>query len=199
MVDKKCYETLNFNQLPKSSLWYSAFLPLFISLVFQSLLGLLYGPNANQVKRRLSHGSVFNFQIPAFEVDSKADSADEEAHSTGENKIQGRSMSVPQVGRRSSMPSQKSHGSHPATPSCMQSSKWANTDDCNGMISVMGGGHGKVHGLEDTAPSEGVMLPPVMEDLGKSDLVRKNAILSIHFILWFPHIIFFGGLLVLAL
>uniref|UniRef100_A0A8V1A1Z6 Sodium channel protein n=1 Tax=Gallus gallus TaxID=9031 RepID=A0A8V1A1Z6_CHICK len=150
-----------------------------------SLLGLLYGPNANQVKRRLSHGSVFNFQIPAFEVDSKADSADEEAHSTGENKIQGRSMSVPQVGRRSSMPSQKSHGSHPATPSCMQSSKWANTDDCNGMISVMGGGHGKVHGLEDTAPSEGVMLPPVMEDLGKSDLVRKNAILSIHFILCF--------------
>ncbi|POI24259.1 hypothetical protein CIB84_011990, partial [Bambusicola thoracicus] len=135
-----------------------------------SLLGLLYGPNTNQVKRRLSHGSVFNFQIPALEVDSKADSADEEAHSTGGNKIQGRSMSVPQVGRRSSMPSQKSHSSHPATPSCMQSSKRANTDDCNGMISVMVGRNDKVHGLEDTAPSEGVMLPPVMEDLGKGDL-----------------------------
>ncbi|XP_052550959.1 sodium channel protein type 5 subunit alpha-like [Tympanuchus pallidicinctus] len=138
-----------------------------------SLLGLLYGANSNQVKRRLSHGSVFNFQIPALEVDSKADSADEEPHSTGENKIQGRSMSVPQVGRRSSMPSQKSYGSHPATPSCMQSSKRANVDDCNGPILVMGGGNGKVHGL-DTAPSEGIMLPPVMEDLGKGDLPAVN-------------------------
>uniref|UniRef100_A0A669QM33 Sodium channel protein n=1 Tax=Phasianus colchicus TaxID=9054 RepID=A0A669QM33_PHACC len=138
-----------------------------------SLLGLLYGPNTNQVKRRLSHGSVFNFQIPALEVDSKADSADEEPHSTGENKIQGRSMSVPQVGRRSSMPSQKSYGSHPATPSCVQSSKRANADDCNGLISVMGGGNSKVHGL-DTAPSEGITLPPVMEDLGKGDLPAVN-------------------------
>lgn len=188
MVDKKCSETLNFNQFPKSSLQYSAILPLFISLIFQSLLALLYGPNADQVKRRLSHGSVFNFQIPALEVDSKAYSTDEEAHNTGENKIQGRSMSVPQVGRHSSMPSQKSHGSHPATPSRMQSSKQANVDDCNGVISVMGGGSGKVHGL-DTAHSEGVMLPPVMEDMGKGDLVRKNAILSIHFILWFLHMV----------
>ncbi|OXB69775.1 UNVERIFIED_CONTAM: hypothetical protein H355_016603 [Colinus virginianus] len=154
-----------------------------------SLLELVYGPNANQVKRRLSHGSVFNFQIPALEVDSKVDSTDERAGSTGENKIQGRSMSVPQVGRRSSMQSQKSHGSHPATPSCMQSSKRANTDDCNGVISVMGGGNSKVtgHGL-DSAPSEGVLLPPVMEDLGKSDLVRKTAIFCIYFIVWFLRI-----------
>lgn len=94
-------------------------------------------------------------------------------------------MSVPQVGRRSSMPSQKSYGSHPATPSCMQSSKRANVDDCNGPILVMGGGNGKVHGL-DTAPSEGIMLPPVMEDLGKGDLVRKNV--KYIFVLWFLHI-----------
>lgn len=151
------------------------------------------------MKRRLSHGSVFNFQIPALEVDSKADSADEEPHSTGENKIQGRSMSVPQVGRRSSMPSQKSYGSHPATPSCMQSSKRANVDDCNGPILVMGGGNGKVHGL-DTAPSEGIMLPPVMEDLGKGDLVRKNAILSISLYYGFSTYMYtsLAGLLVLT-
>ncbi|NXJ09624.1 SCN5A protein, partial [Odontophorus gujanensis] len=137
-----------------------------------SLLGLVYGPNANQMKRRLSHGSVFNFQIPTLEVDSHVDSTDERAGSTGENKIQGRSMSVPQVGRRSSMQSQKSHGSHPATPSCVQSSKRASTDDCNGVILVRGGGNSKVtgHGL-DPAPSETVMLPPVMEDLGKGDLL----------------------------
>ncbi|NWZ23998.1 SCN5A protein, partial [Asarcornis scutulata] len=108
-----------------------------------ALLGLVYGPNANQVKRRLSHGSVFNFQIPSLEVDCKADFGDEETHSAGENEIQGRSLSVPQVGRRCSLQSQASHGSHPATPSSGQGGKWTNTDDCNGMISVMGGGNGK--------------------------------------------------------
>ncbi|NXC41526.1 SCN5A protein, partial [Penelope pileata] len=138
-----------------------------------SLLSLVHGANANQVKRRLSHGSVFNFQIPALEVDSKVDFGDEETCSAGKNNIQGRSMSVPQVGRRSSMQSQMSHSSHPATPNCVQSSKRSNTDDCNGMISVKGGGNGKVHGL-DPASSEGVVLPPVMEDPGKGDLVRKR-------------------------
>uniref|UniRef100_A0A8B9CS34 Sodium channel protein n=1 Tax=Anser brachyrhynchus TaxID=132585 RepID=A0A8B9CS34_9AVES len=138
-----------------------------------ALLGLVYGPNANQVKRRLSHGSVFNFQIPALEVDSKVDFGDEETRSAGENEIQGRSLSVPQVGRRCSVQSQASHGSHPATPSCGQGGKWTNTDDCNGMISVMGGGNGKVHGL-DPASTEGVPLPPVMEDPGKGDLPAVN-------------------------
>ncbi|KAI6074781.1 Sodium channel protein type 5 subunit alpha [Aix galericulata] len=135
-----------------------------------ALLGLVYGPNANQVKRRLSHGSVFNFQIPSLEVDSKADFGDEETRSAGENEIQGRSLSVPQVGRRCSLQSQASHGSHPATPSSGQGGKWTNTDDCNGIISVMGGGNGKVHGL-DPVSTEGVPLPPVMEDPGKGDLV----------------------------
>ncbi|XP_035172676.1 sodium channel protein type 5 subunit alpha-like isoform X3 [Oxyura jamaicensis] len=134
-----------------------------------ALLGLVYGPSANEVKRRLSHGSVFNFQIPALEVDSQIDFGDEETCSAGENEIKGRSLSVPQVGRRYSMQSQASHGSHPATPSCGQAGKWSNTDDCNGMISVMGGGNGKVHGL-DSASTEGVSLPPVMEDTGKGDL-----------------------------
>ncbi|NXK12400.1 SCN5A protein, partial [Herpetotheres cachinnans] len=105
-----------------------------------SFLGLVYGPNANQAKCRLSHGSVFNFQIPALEVDSRTDFGDEETHSAGEHEAQCRSLSVAQTGRRSSMQSQVSHSSHPATPSCVQSSRWANMDDCNGVISVMGGG-----------------------------------------------------------
>ncbi|NWY51195.1 SCN5A protein, partial [Chionis minor] len=105
-----------------------------------SFLGLVYGPNANQVKRRLSHGSVFNFQIPALEVDSRMDFGDEETRSAGEHEIPCRSLSVTQMGRRSSVQSQMSHSSHPATPNCVQNNKWANTEDCNGVISVMGGG-----------------------------------------------------------
>ncbi|NWW91228.1 SCN5A protein, partial [Rhynochetos jubatus] len=108
-----------------------------------SFLGLVYGPNANQVKRRLSHGSVFNFQIPALEVDSITDFGDEDTHSAGEHKIQCRSLSVTQMARRSSVQSQMSYGSHPTSPNWVQSSKWTNTDDCNGVISVMGGGNSR--------------------------------------------------------
>ncbi|XP_009320789.1 PREDICTED: sodium channel protein type 5 subunit alpha-like [Pygoscelis adeliae] len=132
-----------------------------------SFLGLVYGPNANQVKRRLSHGNVFNFQIPALEVDSRTDFGDEETRSAREHGIQCRSLLVTPMGRRSSVPSQMSHSSHPATPNCVQSSKWANADDCNGVILVMGGGSSRVHSL-DPVSSEGAMLPPVIEDLGKA-------------------------------
>uniref|UniRef100_A0A672TSR5 Sodium channel protein n=1 Tax=Strigops habroptila TaxID=2489341 RepID=A0A672TSR5_STRHB len=138
-----------------------------------SFLGLVYGPNANQAKRRLSHGSVFNFQIPALEVDSRTDFSDEENRSAGEHKIQCRSLSVTQMGRRSSVQSQMSHTSHPATPNCVHTSKWANMDDCNGVISVMGGGGSRVHSV-DPVSSEGVMLPPVMEDPGKGNLPAVN-------------------------
>lgn len=56
-----------------------------------------------------------------------------------------------------------------------------------------------MHGL-DTAPSEGIMLPPVMEDLGKGDLVRKNAILSISLYYGFSTYMYtsLAGLLVLT-
>ncbi|NWI22884.1 SCN5A protein, partial [Sula dactylatra] len=113
-----------------------------------SLLGLVYGRNANHMKRRLSHGSVFNFRIPALEVDSRTDFGDEETHSAGEREIQCQPPSVTQMGRRSSMQSQRSHSSHPATPNCMQGSKWTNADNCNGMILVMGGGSSRVHSLD---------------------------------------------------
>ncbi|NXV83061.1 SCN5A protein, partial [Atlantisia rogersi] len=105
-----------------------------------SFLGLMYGPNANQANRRLSHGSVFNFQIPTLEVESRTDFADEETHSAGAHGIQCQSLPVTQMGRRSSVQSQMSRSSHPPTPNCVQSSKWSNADDCNGVISVMGGG-----------------------------------------------------------
>ncbi|XP_074429497.1 sodium channel protein type 5 subunit alpha-like [Larus michahellis] len=138
-----------------------------------SFLGLVYGPNANQVKRRLSHGSVFNFQIPALEVDSRMDFGDGETCSAGEREILCRSLSVTQMGRRSSVQSQMSPSSHPATPNCVQSSTWANVDNCNGVILGTGGGGSRVHSLEP-ASSEGVMLPTVMEDPGKGDLVTVN-------------------------
>uniref|UniRef100_A0A8C8BPZ1 Sodium channel protein n=1 Tax=Otus sunia TaxID=257818 RepID=A0A8C8BPZ1_9STRI len=121
---------------------------------------------------QLSYGSVFSSQIPALEVDSRTNLGDEETLSAGEHEIQCQSLSVTQTGRRSSMQSQMSHSSHPATPNCVQSSKWANVDNCNGVISVMGGGSNRVHGLDPVSP-EGVLLPPVMEDLGKGDLVRE--------------------------
>ncbi|NXE14343.1 SCN5A protein, partial [Lophotis ruficrista] len=105
-----------------------------------SFRGLMYSPNVNHAKRRLSHGSVFNFQIPALEVDCGTGFDDEETHSTGEHKIQCRSVSVTQLGRRSSVQSQMSPSSHPATPKRAQSSKRVNADDCNGVIAVMGGG-----------------------------------------------------------
>ncbi|NXE21522.1 SCN5A protein, partial [Ardeotis kori] len=105
-----------------------------------SFRGLMYSPNVNHAKRRLSHGSVFNFQIPALEVDSRMDFGDEETRSAGEHKIQCRSVSVAQMGRRSSVQSQMSPSSHPATPNRAQSSKRVNVDDCNGVIAVMGGG-----------------------------------------------------------
>ncbi|NXK18463.1 SCN5A protein, partial [Arenaria interpres] len=113
-----------------------------------SFLGLVNGPNANQVKRRLSHGSVLNFQIPAIEVDSRMDFGDGATRSAGEHGIPRRSLSVTQMGRRSSVQSQVSPSSHPTTPNCLQSSRWANADDCNGVISAMGGGDSRVHSLE---------------------------------------------------
>ncbi|OPJ85262.1 hypothetical protein AV530_011714 [Patagioenas fasciata monilis] len=136
----------------------------------ESFLGLVYGPNTNQERRRLSHGSVFNFQTPALEIDSRMDFGVEETRGAGEHDIQRRSLSVTQMGRRSSVQSQMSHSSRPGTPNCGQSSKRGNTDDCNGVISVMGGGTSKVHSL-DLVSSEGVMLPPVEEDPRKGDMV----------------------------
>ncbi|XP_017923087.2 sodium channel protein type 5 subunit alpha-like [Manacus vitellinus] len=133
-----------------------------------SLLGLVYGPNANQGRRRLSHGSVFSFQIPTAEADSRTDFGAEETHSAGGHKIRCHSLSGTQIGRRSSWQSQMSHSSHPPTPNCVQS-KWASTDDYHGVVLGLGGGSSRVHS-QDPVSSEGLVLPPVMEDSGKGDL-----------------------------
>ncbi|KAM4793993.1 sodium channel protein type 5 subunit alpha-like [Cyanocitta cristata] len=132
-----------------------------------SLLGLVYGPTATQ--RRLSHGSVFNFQIPAVEVGSRADFGDEETHGAGGHKTRCQSLSGMQMGRRSSLQSQRGHSSHPATPNCARSGKGASVDDHLGVGLGVGGGSSRVHS-QDPVSSEGVMLPPVMEDSGKRDL-----------------------------
>ncbi|NWI79641.1 SCN5A protein, partial [Dryoscopus gambensis] len=133
------------------------------------LLGLVYGPNADQATRRLSHGSVFNFQIPAVEVDSGADFGDEETHGSGGHKTRCQSLSGAQTGRRSSLRSQRGHSSHPTTPNRVRSGKGGSVGDHLGVGLGLGGGTSRVHSQEPVS-SEGVMLPPVMEGSGKGDL-----------------------------
>ncbi|XP_039379414.1 sodium channel protein type 5 subunit alpha-like isoform X4 [Mauremys reevesii] len=134
-----------------------------------ALLGLTYGASANQMKRRLSHGSIFNFQISGRDVGSKADFGSDEISSAGENEIQRGSLLVARTGRLSSVQSQMSHSSYPATPNCMQNGKCNSTDGYNGVVSLMGGGSTRAYSLEPPAP-EGLLLPTVMENPRISDL-----------------------------
>ncbi|NXG22757.1 SCN5A protein, partial [Grallaria varia] len=135
-----------------------------------SLLGLGYGPNTpNQGRRRLSHGSIFNFQTPAAEADSRTECGDEETPNAGGHKTRCQSLPGAQMGRRSSLQSQRSHSSHPTTPNRVQS-RWAHADDSHGVVLGLGGGSSRVHS-QDPVSSDGLMLPPVMEDLGKGGLL----------------------------
>uniref|UniRef100_A0A8C3MAN1 Sodium channel protein n=1 Tax=Geospiza parvula TaxID=87175 RepID=A0A8C3MAN1_GEOPR len=95
-----------------------------------SLVGLVYGPSS---KRRLSHGSIFNFQSPAVEGDSGADLGDEDTAGAGGHKPRCRSLSGPWMGRRPSLQSQRGHSSHPATPNCARSSKGGSLDEHPGL------------------------------------------------------------------
>uniref|UniRef100_A0A8C3P9H2 Sodium channel protein n=1 Tax=Chrysemys picta bellii TaxID=8478 RepID=A0A8C3P9H2_CHRPI len=56
------------------------------------LLALTCGPSANQMKCRLSHGSIFNFQLAGRDIGSKTDFGDDEIFSVLENEIQCRSL-----------------------------------------------------------------------------------------------------------
>ncbi|XP_059585349.1 sodium channel protein type 5 subunit alpha [Alligator mississippiensis] len=134
-----------------------------------TLLGVNYDSSVSQMKRRPSHGSVFNFQIPGIDVGSKIDFGEDEISNAGENEIQRGSLLVARMGRHPSVQSQASHCSHPATPNYIQNDKWNSTDDCNGMPSLMRGGNAKAYHPEPTSP-EGSLLPPVMEIPGKGDL-----------------------------
>ncbi|NWT77730.1 SCN5A protein, partial [Lanius ludovicianus] len=107
-----------------------------------SLLGLVYGPNAAQAKRRLSQGSVFSFQIPTVEVDF----GDQETHDSGGHKGRCQSLSGAQMGRGSRLQSQRGHSSHPASPNYARSSK--GEDDHLGVGLGLGGGSSRVHSLD---------------------------------------------------
>ncbi|NWY41886.1 SCN5A protein, partial [Sylvia atricapilla] len=101
----------------------------------QRKLSFLYGPSAGHATRRLSHGSVFNFQIPAVEPGSRGDFGDKDIH-----KPRCWSLSGAQMGRRPSLQSQRGHSSHPATPNCARSGKGDNADQHLGMgLGVAGG------------------------------------------------------------
>uniref|UniRef100_A0A8C3R4R1 Sodium channel protein n=1 Tax=Cyanoderma ruficeps TaxID=181631 RepID=A0A8C3R4R1_9PASS len=133
-----------------------------------SLLGLVYGPSASQAARRLSHGSVFNFQIPAAEAGSRGDFGDKDTH-----KPRCQSLSGAQMGRRPSLQSQRGHSSHPTTPNCTRSGKADNAVEHLRAGLGMRGGSSRVHS-QDPVSSEGATLPPVMESSGRGDLVRKS-------------------------
>uniref|UniRef100_A0A8C3T832 Sodium channel protein n=1 Tax=Chelydra serpentina TaxID=8475 RepID=A0A8C3T832_CHESE len=145
-----------------------------------ALLGITYGASANQMKRRLSHGSIFNFQLSGRDVGSKADFGYDEISSAGENEIQRGSLLVARTGRLPSVQSQMSHSSYPATPNYMQNGKCNSTDGYNGVVSLMGGRSTRAYSLESPSP-EGLLLPPVMENSRIGDLMYLAPRLSVDY------------------
>ncbi|XP_030405870.1 sodium channel protein type 5 subunit alpha-like isoform X3 [Gopherus evgoodei] len=138
-----------------------------------TLLDISYGPNANSVKRKASHGSIFSFRFRGRDIGSETDFADDEISTAGENESQRGSLLIPRTGRRSSMESQASHSSHPPTPNCMQNGKRNSSVDCNGVVSLIGGGT-RAHNPDATSPS-GLLLPPViMENPGTGDVTTPS-------------------------
>ncbi|XP_074918280.1 sodium channel protein type 5 subunit alpha-like [Chelonoidis abingdonii] len=134
-----------------------------------TLLDISYGPNANSVKRRASHGSIFSFRFRGRDIGSETDFADDEISTAGENESQRGSLLIPRTGRRSSMQSQASHSSRPPTPNCMQNGKRNSSVDCNGVVSLIG-----AHNPDATSPS-GLLLPPViMENPGTGDVTSPS-------------------------
>ncbi|XP_066484180.1 sodium channel protein type 5 subunit alpha-like [Tiliqua scincoides] len=132
-----------------------------------------FGPGSTPMKRRPSHGSVFNFHVPVRDLGSKTEIGEDESSSTGETEIQRGSLLAARMGRRASIQSQLSHGSRPATPSYMQPSKWSAGDNCNGPVALMGSSGPRPFNTE-TVSGEGLLLPPVMENPGRGDLVSRN-------------------------
>uniref|UniRef100_A0A8C0HFF6 Sodium channel protein n=1 Tax=Chelonoidis abingdonii TaxID=106734 RepID=A0A8C0HFF6_CHEAB len=76
-----------------------AIFPFFVFWGLYFLLALTCGRSANQMKCRLSHESIFNFQLPGRVIGSKTDFGDDEIFSALENEIQCRSLLMtPNVG-----------------------------------------------------------------------------------------------------
>ncbi|NXP36157.1 SCN5A protein, partial [Leiothrix lutea] len=138
-----------------------------------TLLGISYGPSANLVKRRTSHGSVFSFRLRGRDTCSETDFADDEISIAGENESHRGSLLIPRSGRRPSVQSQVSHSSHPPTPNYTQPGKRNSSVDCNGVVSLIGGGTGALN-PDPTSPA-GLLLPPViMEKPGTGDLTSPS-------------------------
>ncbi|XP_074841231.1 sodium channel protein type 5 subunit alpha-like isoform X2 [Carettochelys insculpta] len=138
-----------------------------------TLLGISYGPNTNSVKRRASHGSIFSFRFRGRDIGSETDFADDEISTAGENESQRGSLLVPRTGRRSSVQSQASYSSYPATPNYLQNGKRNSSVDCNGVVSLIGGGAG-VHSPDATSPSELLLPPVIMENPGTGDTTSPS-------------------------
>ncbi|XP_010141148.1 PREDICTED: sodium channel protein type 5 subunit alpha-like, partial [Buceros rhinoceros silvestris] len=138
-----------------------------------TLLGISYGPSANLVKRRTSHGSIFSFRLRGRDTGSETDFADDEISTAGENESHRGSLLIPRSGRRPSVQSQVSHSSHPTTPNCTQTGKRNSSVDCNGVVSLIGGGTGALN--PDTTSPAGLLLPPViMEKPGTGNLTSPS-------------------------
>ncbi|XP_052663469.1 sodium channel protein type 5 subunit alpha isoform X2 [Harpia harpyja] len=138
-----------------------------------TLLGISYGPSANLVKRRTSHGSIFSFRLRGRDTGSETDFADDEISTAGENESHRGSLLIPRSGRRPSVQSQVSHSSHPTTPNYTQTGKRNSSVDCNGVVSLIGGGTGALN-PDPTSPA-GLLLPPViMEKPGTGDLTSPS-------------------------
>ncbi|XP_076188094.1 sodium channel protein type 5 subunit alpha isoform X2 [Aptenodytes patagonicus] len=138
-----------------------------------TLLDISYGPSANLVKRRTSHGSIFSFRLRGRDTGSETDFADDEISTAGENESHRGSLLIPRSGRRPSVQSQVSHSSHPTTPNYTQTGKRNSSVDCNGVVSLIGGGTGALN-PDPTSPA-GLLLPPViMEKPGTGDLTSPS-------------------------
>ncbi|XP_053914134.1 sodium channel protein type 5 subunit alpha isoform X4 [Cuculus canorus] len=138
-----------------------------------TLLGISYGPSANLVKRRTSHGSIFSFRLRGRDTGSETDFADDEISTAGENESHRGSLLIPRSGRRPSVQSQVSHSSHPTAPNYTQTGKRNSSVDCNGVVSLIGGGTGALN-PDPTSPA-GLLLPPViMEKPGTGELTSPS-------------------------
>ncbi|KAJ6659307.1 hypothetical protein lerEdw1_019178 [Lerista edwardsae] len=141
-----------------------------------------FGPGSTPMKRRPSHGSVFSFPLPGRDLGSRTELAEEESSSGGEAEVSRGSLLTGRMGRRASIQSQRSHGSRPGTPSYLQPSRWSASDNCNGMVALMGSSGTRPFNAEAMA-GEGLLLPPVMENPGRGDLTpydEANKMLQTH-------------------
>ncbi|KFV49326.1 Sodium channel protein type 5 subunit alpha, partial [Tyto alba] len=128
---------------------------------------------ANLVKRRTSHGSIFSFQLRGRDTGSETDFVDDEISTAGENESHRGSLLIPRSGRRPSVQSQVSHSSHPTTPNYTQPGKRNSSVDCNGVVSLIGGGTGAFN-PDPTSPA-GLLLPPVfMEKPGTGNVTSPS-------------------------